>query len=80
VRHLVDTGGVIARPFLEVEAFAERESSFVKSGSDGHVPSDAGAQKLRENLANAAGLTSDYSFEFMAAASAGEGKIAVILL
>jgi hypothetical protein len=30
------------------------------------------ASKLRENLAEAAGLTSDYSFEFMAAASAGE--------
>ena len=70
VRHFVDAGGVIARPLLEVEAFAERESSFVKSGSDGHIPSVAVARELEENLAEAAGLTSDYSFEFMAAASA----------
>jgi hypothetical protein len=69
VRHFVDAGGVIARPLLEVEAFAERESSFVKSSSDGHVPSDVDAIKLPENLAEAAGLTSDYSFEFIAAAS-----------
>src|SRR5262249_29193551 len=33
--HLVDADGVIAGPFAIVEAFAEGESAFVKSGSDG---------------------------------------------
>jgi len=37
VVHFVDTDGVIAGPLAIAEAFAEGESAFVKSGSDGHV-------------------------------------------
>src|SRR5258708_4466918 len=34
VMHLVDVDGVIARPFAVVQAFAQRQRSFMKRGSD----------------------------------------------
>jgi hypothetical protein len=36
VMHFIDADCVIAGPFAVVEAPAESESTFVKSGSDGH--------------------------------------------
>ena len=34
--HLVNADRVVSRPLAVVEALAERKSSFVKCGSDGH--------------------------------------------
>ena len=44
VRHLVGADGVVAGPFLEVQAVAESESTFVESSSDGHKSSAANSE------------------------------------
>ena len=60
VRHFVDTDGVVARPFFEIQAVAESEGSFVESGSDGHKSS--GEQQTDKNRAEENRTTANYSF------------------
>jgi len=47
MRHFVDANRVIAGPFFEVQAVAERERSFMESGSDGHKSS--GEKTIRQS-------------------------------